>query len=179
MDLDLEDTNFEIRFNDIKYDDPFDKSIFNQNGVDVINFFVSFNKGEPVKELSKVASGGELSRVMLAFKSALASDLKCNLMIFDEIDTGVSGVTALKIAKKMNEISKKNQVLAITHLPQVAAYGDYHKHIYKEIVNDRTHTVIKDLDGNLRIEEIARMLSGDKISITALNHAKELLEYKN
>jgi len=179
IDLDLDNTNFEIRFNDIDYKDVLNKSIFNENGFDNINFYVSFNKGEPVKELSKVASGGELSRVMLAFNRIISQNMKCDLIIFDEIDTGVSGKTALKIAKKMFEISLNSQVLAITHLPQVAAYGNYQFHIYKEVLNDRTNTKIIELNGDLRVEEIARMLSGDVISVAALNHAKELLENKN
>ena len=174
-DLDLENTQFSISFNDVKYDNPFDKSIFKESGVDEIEFMVSFNKGEPLKALYKVASGGEASRMMLAFKSVFYLQSNVSLMIFDEIDTGVSGQTAKKIANKIHEISKNVQVLCITHLPQVAARGDYHKHIYKELVDGRTRTLIKDLTKEERIEEIALMLSGDSISLYALEHAKELL----
>ena len=137
---------------------------------------ISFNKGEPLKMLHKVASGGELSRIMLAFKSYLSKNSNISLMIFDEIDTGVSGSTAKKIAHKMSSISQNVQVLCITHLPQVAAIGKYHKHIYKLEDNGRTITQIIDLDQNKRIEEIALMLSGDKLSLYALEHAKALLE---
>ena len=97
-------------------------------------------------------------------------------MVFDEIDTGVSGTTAKKIAEKMYQISKNTQILCITHLPQVAAIGDYHKHIYKISANNRTETKINDLDYDKRVEEIALMLSGDKLSLYALEHAKSLIK---
>lgn len=174
-DLDLENTQFEVDFNNVLYDNPFDKGIFKESGVDEIDFLVSFNKGEPLKPLYRVASGGEASRMMLAFKAIFYLQSNVSLMIFDEIDTGVSGQTAKKIANKIHEISKNVQVLCITHLPQVAARGDYHKHIYKELVDGRTKTLIKDLNKEERIEEIASMLSGDSLSLYALEHAKELL----
>ncbi len=175
-DLDLEDTNFNVLFNDVKYDDYLNKSIFNDNGVDSVDFMISFNKGEPLKSLYKVASGGEMSRIMLAFKSYFSKNSSNDLMIFDEIDTGVSGVTAKKIANKMKKISEHMQVLCITHLPQVAGIGKYHKYIYKVSEGNRTKTLIEDIDGEKRIYEIAKMLSGDKISLYALEHAKELIE---
>ena len=176
QELDLENTNFEVEFNDVSYDDYLDKSIFTEYGVDKVNFLISFNKGEPLKSLNKVASGGEMSRIMLAFKCYFAKNMLTDLMIFDEIDTGVSGVTAKKIAVKMKNLSKNMQVLCITHLPQVAAIGNYHKHIYKVLENDRTKTMIEDLDFEKRTMEIAKMLSGDTISVYALEHAKELIE---
>lgn len=175
-DLDLDNTTFECSFNRVEYNDPFSKSIFTENGVDTVDFLVSFNKGEPVRPLSKVASGGEASRMMLAFKSYFSKSSGVGLQVFDEIDTGVSGSTALKIANKMRVISENIQVLCITHLPQVAAYGNQHIHIYKVMEGNRTKTEIVNLDGEKRVEEIARMLSGDKISVFALEHAKELLE---
>ncbi len=175
-DLDLENTKFEILFEDIDYIDYLNKSIFLDNGCDKISFMISFNKGEPLKMLHKVASGGEMSRIMLAFKSYLSKNNISGLMVFDEIDTGVSGSTAKKIANKMYTIAKNVQVLCITHLPQVAAIGDYHKHIYKIEEHNRTITQIDDLDYQRRIEEIAMMLSGDKLSLYALEHAKALLE---
>ena len=177
-DLDLDSTIFEVSFNEVLFNDPFDKSIFLENGVDKIDFLVSFNKGEPKKPLYKVASGGEASRMMLAFKSVFYKASNVELMVFDEIDTGVSGKTALKIANKIHEISENVQVLCITHIPQVAAKGDYHKHIYKELVDNRTKTIIKDLTNEERIEEIAKMLSGDSLSLYALEHAKELIGIK-
>jgi len=175
-DLDLDSTRFEVKFNEVNYDDMYNKSIFLDNGVDQIDFYVSFNSGEPLHSISKVASGGEASRMMLAFKSYLLNDNSISLEVFDEIDTGVSGKTALKIANKMYNISKKIQVLCITHLPQVAAKGDSHIYIYKDLVDGRTKTNFKYLEDNERIEEIAKMLSGDSISIYALEHAKELIQ---
>lgn len=179
-DLDLDDTIFEIKFNDVKMEDPFNKSTFLNTGIDNVSFNISFNKGEPLKPLHKVASGGEMSRIMLAFKSYFSKQGTQNLMVFDEIDTGVSGQTAKKIALKMQEIAQSTQVLCITHLPQVASIGNFHKHIYKVLEDGRTKTQIKDLDRKERIEEIALMLSGDKLSLYALEHAESLLnENKN
>ena len=133
--LDLENIRFEIAFQDVSFTDCLDKSVFSEHGCDRIDFLVSFNKGEPLKMLYKVASGGEMSRMMLAFKSYLSKRASASLMVFDEIDTGVSGATAKKIAQKMHEISRNVQVLCITHLPQVAAVGDYHKHIYLSLIH--------------------------------------------
>lgn len=174
-DLDLEDTRFEIVFSDASLADPFQAEVFMENGIDSIDFMISFNRGEPLKSLHKVASGGEMSRIMLAFKSFFARTSNLSLMVFDEIDTGVSGATAKKIALKMQAISKYNQVLCITHLPQVAAIGDSHIHIYKEIIQNRTTTHYKYLTLDERVEEVALMLSGDKLSLYALEHAKAML----
>ncbi len=175
-DLDLENTKFEVSFKDIDLSNYENKEVFKDTGIDDIAFNLTFNKGEPLMPLYKVASGGEASRFMLALKSYLKKSLNVDLFIFDEIDTGVSGSTAKKIAIKMHEISDGAQVLCITHLPQVAAIGDYHKHIYKKEEGKRTITQIDDLSFERRIEEIALMLSGDKMSIYALEHAKELLK---
>ena len=177
-DLDLDETKFEIQIRSTLKDNPFEKDQFSNNGVDEIEFMVSFNKGEPVKPLHKVASGGEMSRMMLAFKSHFLNDSNLALMVFDEIDTGVSGSTAKKIAIKLHSLAKKTQVLCITHLPQVAAIGDNHIHIYKNVVNDRTTTHIKKLNIDERIEEVALMLSGDRMSVYALEHSKALLNEK-
>lgn len=174
--LDLDDTRFEIIFKSSLIDDPFKKDQFKNNGIDEIEFIVSFNKGEPLRALHKVASGGEMSRMMLAFKSYFVATSNLSLMVFDEIDTGVSGSTAKKIAVKLNTIAKDTQVLCITHLPQVAAIGDNHIHIYKTVVDNRTTTHIKKLSLDERIEEVALMLSGDKMSLYALEHAKALLK---
>ncbi|MDE7263870.1 MAG: DNA repair protein RecN [Anaeroplasmataceae bacterium] len=178
FDLDLENTRFEIRFQDILLEDPFQSSVFLETGIDIIDFMISFNPGEPLRPLSKVASGGEMSRIMLAFKSYFAGTSNLSLMVFDEIDTGVSGATAKKIAVKMKEISTINQVLCITHLPQVASIGDQHIHIYKEIVNQRTTTHYKLLTLEERIEEVAMMMTGDKMSLYALEQAKEMIKGK-
>ena len=174
-DLDLNNTYFKIIINNFDTSDPFNKLSYTDKGVDSADFMVSFNKGESLKSLHKVASGGEASRIMLAFKSFFAEKTDVGVMIFDEIDTGVSGITAKKIADKMYEISKKLQVICITHLPQVAARGEHHKFIYKEEINDRTYTKVIELTYDKRVEEIATMLSGDRLSLYAIEHAKELL----
>ena len=177
-DLDLENTIFKVSFNEAKFTDPFDNKPFLSTGIDDIDFLITFNKGEPLKPLYKVASGGEASRIMLAFKSYFSSKNNAKLMVFDEIDSGVSGVTALKIAKKMKDISKTIQVLAITHLASVAGIGDNHMFISKEEINGRTVTNVKLLSYDERVKEIATMINGDKISVYALEYAKELLNNK-
>ena len=174
-DLGLINTRFEIKFTDIDLSDPFNKSIFKSNGIDDIDLLISFNKGEPLKPLYKVASGGEMSRVMLAFRSYFSKDSKLQLIVFDEIDTGVDGEIAIKIAKKMHNISKYMQVLCITHLPSVASIGDNHYHIYKEEIDNRTYTRINLLNMDERIKEVAVMLSGNKVSLYALDAAKEMI----
>ncbi|MBD5390934.1 DNA repair protein RecN [bacterium] len=178
MELDLEDTQFKIAFSDVDLSDPMNSSVFLQTGIDIVDFMISFNLGEPLKTLAKVASGGEMSRIMLAFKSFFAKNSNLSLMVFDEIDTGVSGSTAKKIAVKMKAISKFTQVLCITHLPQVASIGDTHIHIYKELINNRTTTHYKYLSLEERIEEVAMMLSGDKMSLYAIEAAKAMLQEK-
>ena len=174
-DLDLSEIDFEIKFLNNTPKDIFDNNIFTPLGIDIIDFYISFNKGEPKLPLSKVISGGEASRMMLAFKSYFVDKEDINVMIFDEIDTGVSGVTARKIGEKIKDISKKCQVILITHLAQVAAISDYEKKISKSLNDGRTMTSIHDLSYDERVEEIAKMLSGDKISLYAIEHAKELL----
>ncbi len=177
--LDLEETRFSIQFSKKEIEDPLKKEIFSDTGIDGIEFMISFNSGEPLRPLHKIASGGEMSRIMLAFKAYFSIESALSLMVFDEIDTGVSGATAKKIAKKIKEISLHNQVLCITHLPQVASMGDHHIHIYKALKNQRTTTHFKYLETEERIKEIALMLSGDKMSLYALEHAKALLENKD
>ena len=176
VDLDLAHTKFEIVFNEVDLTDPFNSSIFLENGIDVVDFYISFNIGEPVKPLNKVASGGELSRIMLAFKAIYLEKNPLSFMVFDEIDSGVSGVTARKIAMKMHEISKRTQVLAITHLAQVAAIADTQLYIAKEEESKRTKTVVKQLPYDERITEIAIMLSGMELSSGILQTAKALLD---
>ena len=174
-DLELPHTKFSVVFEDVQFENPLDKHIFLEHGVDVCEFMISTNLGEPLKPLSKVASGGEMSRIMLAFKTFFAKESHMSLQVFDEIDSGVSGYVASQIAKKMKEISSFCQVLAITHLPQVAAISDNHYNIYKEERDGRTFTNIELLSSDDRVLAIAKMLSGEKISKYALDAAKELL----
>ena len=144
-------------------------------GLDKITFLFTANKGSELKELSKVASGGELSRLMLAIKSVLANLASLPTIIFDEIDTGISGEVASKVGTIMQQISKKHQVIAITHLPQIAGKGQEHLMVYKTVFGSITRTGIRPLDPEERVNEIARMLSGEKLTNAAVEHAKELL----
>ena len=174
--MDLENTNFEIKFEEINLSDPFDKTPFKDYGIDDIDFYVTFNKGEPLKPLSKVASGGELSRLMLAFKIIYLENNPLSFMVFDEIDAGISGTTARKIGLKLKNIAKNVQVFAITHLANVASLAQNHLYIEKNIVSGRTITSIKKLDDISRIREIASMLSGLEVSQEFLETAKKMIE---
>ena len=146
-----------------------------KNGKDNLEFLFSANKGGQYGELKKVASGGELSRVMLAIKKILSENSQLPTIIFDEIDSGVSGEISNKMAHIMSQMSQKMQVITITHLPQIAAKGNQHYKVYKEEVNNITTTNLKQLSEDERIVEIAEMLSGKNISDSALTHARELL----
>ena len=143
-------------------------------GIDRVEFLFSANPGEPPKPLSRVASGGELSRVMLALKSILADVDNIPILIFDEVDAGVGGKTAGRVGKKLKTISNKHQVLCTTHLPQIASLGDLHLKINKKQKDERVCVEVRELIGSERLDEIARMLSG-KITEVSLRHAKELL----
>lgn len=151
------------------------KEDFYSNGKDEIQFLFSANKGSDFGLLKKVASGGEMSRIMLAVKSVLSQYSKLPTIIFDEIDTGVSGEIAHKMGEIMKEMSKNMQVFAITHLPQIAGKGKEHFKVFKVIIENQTQSELKLLSDDERIMEIAQMLSGSTISDSALNHAKELL----
>ena len=146
-----------------------------ENGIDNIEFLLSTNAGEEPKPLSKIASGGELSRIMLAIKCVLSELDDIDTLIFDEIDSGVSGRAALKIAAKMKELSKTHQVICVTHLAQIAAFADEHKLISKEEKDGRTYTCIASLDYNGRKYELARIMGGLTVTQSILNSAEELL----
>jgi len=166
---------FKVEFNYIMPRDEFDSYSFKEEGLDEIDFLISTNKGEPLKPLAKTASGGEMSRVMLAFKTIFAFSQKIPTIIFDEIDTGISGFIAKQIARKIADLAKITQVISITHIPQVVAQGTNHLAVIKEVIGDTTKIKVKYLSHEERIEEIAKMLSGDKISEAAKDIAKELL----
>lgn len=167
LDLGMENARFSIKIINTKN--------YFSNGKDELEFLFSANKGGNFGELKKVASGGELSRIMLAVKKVLSENTQLPTIIFDEIDTGVSGEVSNKIAAIMQEMGKHMQVIAITHLPQIAAKGISHYKVYKEEINSVTTTNLKQLTTEERIVEIAEMLSGKDISASALTHAKELL----
>ncbi|MGY8909126.1 MAG: DNA repair protein RecN, partial [Flavobacteriales bacterium] len=166
-DLGMENARFSIKIKPTKN--------YFANGKDELEFLFSANKGGNFGELKKVASGGELSRIMLSVKTVLSANTQLPTIIFDEIDTGVSGEVSNKIAAIMQQMSKNMQVIAITHLPQIASKGKNHYKVYKEEIKGVTTTNLKQLSTEERIKEIAEMLSGKDISDSALTHAKELL----
>ena len=145
------------------------------NGMDQVAFYMSANAGEALKPMSKVASGGELARIMLAMKNVLAEQDRVQTLVFDEVDTGVSGRAAQKVAEKLRSVARSKQVLCVTHLPQLAALGNAHLLIAKEERHGRTYTTVTPLDKNGRIQELARMIGGAKITEATLRSAEEML----
>lgn len=168
VDLNFLNVDFEIMFHKLNH--------FSQNGYDEIEFMISTNPGEAIKPLGKVASGGELSRIMLAIKTVLSNKEETGSLIFDEIDVGISGRTAQMVSEKMTAIAKTQQVLCITHLPQIAAMADSHFVIEKNVVENKTITSIRKLNENEIVLELARILGGAKITDTVIQSAKEMKE---
>ena len=146
---------------------------FNLNGLDIVEFMICTNKGEDEKELCKIASGGEMSRVMLAIKTVLAEVDKVSTLIFDEIDTGISGKAAKAVGEKLKTISNNHQVMVVTHSASIAAKGRYNYYISKKTKNEKTYTEIRKLNEEEVLKEIARISSGD-ITDISIAHAKEL-----
>ncbi|AQR76148.1 DNA repair protein RecN [Paenibacillus larvae] len=179
-DLHMERTQFEIHIESVS--DPKGIEVngellkFTREGIDEVEFLMAPNPGEPLRGLSKIASGGELSRIMLALKAIFARMEQIPVLIFDEVDTGVSGRAAQAIAEKLSYLSENCQVFSITHLPQVACMADVHFYIHKEIHDDRTFTKVEDLNENGRIRELARMLGGVEVTDTTLHHAQEMID---
>ena len=149
----------------------------NSRGYDEVQFLVSANPGEPLKPLEKVLSGGELSRIMLALKCVFVDKDKIPTLIFDEIDTGISGTIGKRVGEKMYEVSIKHQVLCITHLPQIAALSDNHYFVSKEVLNGKTFTGIRMLNRDDKIREIAKMVGGDEISDVTIENASEMVKF--
>ncbi len=170
----LADLNFEQAVFEIQVEA--DEERLSENGYDRVCFLISTNPGEPVKELSQVASGGELSRIMLALKTVLADKDEIETLIFDEIDTGISGRTAWKVSEKMGILGKGHQLICITHLPQIAAMADTHFVIEKQVEDNRSITRIRELRQQESVEELARMLGGDVITESAIKNAEEMKE---
>lgn len=171
----LTDSLLELNFLDVTFDILLTKKDEPTNkGFEDIVFMISTNPGEPIKPIAQVASGGELSRIMLAIKTVLAQKDAIDTLIFDEIDVGISGKTAWKVSQKLGELAKAHQIICITHLPQIAAMADKHYFIHKDIVDTATRTSIEALDQTSSIEELARMLGADSIDETALEHARSL-----
>ena len=168
QELNFSDNRIEIRFETL--------SDFTENGLDKAEFLISTNKGEPLKPLSKIASGGEMSRIMLAFKNIIADYDSIPTLIFDEIDTGISGITASIVGQKLKQIAKNHQIICITHLPQIAACGDDNYRIQKESDGNSTKTTVIALNKTEKMHEIARLLGGINITDITLQSAKELIE---
>ncbi|HHU6749655.1 TPA: DNA repair protein RecN [Staphylococcus pseudintermedius] len=166
--LQMKDANLEISFK--PYETP------QKDGLEHIEFLISPNKGEPLKSLNKIASGGELSRIMLALKSIFVRARGQTAILFDEVDSGVSGQAAQKMAEKMKDIASVIQVICISHLPQVASMSDHHLYISKHEKDDRTTTTVRELTGDARIDEIARMISGATVTELTRQNAKEMIE---
>lgn len=165
MDLNFLEVRFTMEFRDID---------FTENGTDEVEFMISTNPGEPLKPLGKVASGGELSRIMLAIKTVLAENDHIETLIFDEIDSGISGRTAQMVSEKMNELGRSHQIICITHLPQIAAMADEHFLIEKSVENETTVSRIHELSEEESVQELARMLGGVEITDTVLENAREM-----
>lgn len=181
--LGIPSSKFEIRITTSTADEQDDyltaggkRFRYSENGIDETEFFISTNPGEDPKPLAKIASGGEISRVMLALKSILAKNDKLPLLIFDEIDTGISGRIAGKVAEALKELASFHQIIAITHLPQIAGYADHHYSVRKMRSGDRVVSSIRKLTDNERVEEIAGLLSGEKITDASIKGAKELIK---
>lgn len=171
--------HFQVQFDKIIKEEDHAGTIFKDNGLDNVEFLIETNIGEGLKSLSKTVSGGEASRIMLAIKALFIKSQKISTVIFDEIDTGISGEIASKVARKIYEISLSTQVISITHLPQVAAFSKNQLKISKEVKDNRTFTKVKELDLNEKIYEIALMISGGKVTNSQLEYAKELVMQSN
>lgn len=167
----------DLNFPNVSFSMHFQKTdSYTANGYDDAEFLISANPGEPEKSLEKIASGGELSRIMLAIKTVLADTDAVGTLIFDEIDTGISGRTAQMVSEKMNALGNSHQIMCITHLPQIAAMADSHYLIEKSVANETTISTIRPLDWEESVKELARMLGGVKITDTVLDNAKEMKE---
>lgn len=174
----LEKARFEVRIespNAEELQDEFSDKSFTLKGLDKVEFYFSANLGESVKPIAKVASGGELSRLMLILNTTTKVSADSKTMVFDEIDTGIGGRVAEAVGLKLKELSKHAQVLCVTHQPQVASLADFHYKVQKEAVKNRTEVRVKELGKDEQIEEIARMLAGEKITESARQHAREML----
>lgn len=170
QDLEMKNSYINFEFKELDY--------FGENGMDEVQILISTNLGETEKPLSNIASGGEISRVMLALKTVFCECDDINSMIFDEIDTGISGQAAKKVAEKMVRISQKHQLICITHLPVIAAFGDSNYFISKSVKDNKTVTSVRKLDENGVIKEVARILDGDEVTDISMEHAKALRKLK-
>jgi DNA repair protein RecN (Recombination protein N) len=167
-DLKMEMAKFKVFF--------YENDNISKDGIDDVEFMITTNVGQDYKPLSKIVSGGEISRIMLSLKSIFSKVDSIPILIFDEIDTGVGGETVRKVAEKLKNIGENVQVICITHSPNIAAKATQQFYIEKKIINESTVTTVKELKGKERLNEIARMLAGDNITDAVISHASELLK---
>ncbi|MDO4395823.1 MAG: DNA repair protein RecN, partial [Clostridia bacterium] len=172
IEKELKDLNFDSAKLSISFDTL---PSITANGNDLVEILISTNRGEPLKPLTKIASGGEISRIMLAIKNITGTYDSIPTMIFDEIDAGISGITASIVGRKLKEIANHHQIICITHLPQIAACGQSHYRIYKEVRDEKTYTSVDRLNNEDTVNEIARLLGGENITNTTRKSALELL----
>ncbi len=168
-DMGMQSAKLEAAFTELSVDQ------LSETGIDAVEFLLSANRGEPLKPLTKVASGGEMSRIMLAMKAALSDADRIETLVFDEIDTGISGMVANTVARKMRALGEKHQVLCVTHLPQIAAYADAQYVAYKYSDAQKTHSITRRLTESERPKELARIMGGEETDQSAMEHAKTLL----
>ena len=179
----MPETTFEVRFTtqDEKPDEPpffIAGKKLTERGMDHVEFYFSPNPGEPVKALAKIASGGELSRLMLALKALVLAPGVVSTLLFDEVDAGIGGRVAEIVGKKLKQVAVHHQVISVTHLPQIAAMADAHFVVQKAVEKGRTFTRVKDLSERDRVAELARMLGGIKITEQTRKHAEEMVRGK-
>ena len=170
----VRDALMDLNFLDVSFEAEFKETDFGPDGRDEVTFLISTNPGAPLLPLSSVASGGELSRIMLAIKTVLASREGTECMIFDEIDAGISGRTASAVARRLRSVAAEHQVICITHLPQIAAAGERHFLIEKAASGGSTVSTIRPLDDEQQIRELARLVGGDELTEEALANARSL-----
>jgi DNA repair protein RecN (Recombination protein N) len=176
-DLAMEKTRFKVRFDpDIPPVTPDDTSVWTERGIEACELLISPNPGEDLKPLAKIASGGELSRILLALNSVASLDEAGKTLVFDEVDAGIGGGVAEVLGRKLKAIAARHQVLCVTHLPQVASFADRHYAVRKRVERGRTVTEVKALGPDERVEEVARMLGGETITDTARRHAREMVK---
>ncbi len=166
--LNFKDADIDVTITPLKAPGP--------KGMDEVELFITTNKGEPLKPLAKVASGGEVSRIMLAIKAITADSENISTLIFDEVDTGISGITASIVGNKLQDLAANHQVISITHLPQIAAKGDHNYRIYKESDDSETFAYVEEITGEDKLMEIARLLGGTKITKATIENARELID---
>jgi DNA repair protein RecN (Recombination protein N) len=175
--LNMPHASFHVNFNKCAADKTVES--FEQTGGDEIEFYLAANKGEESKPLNKIASGGELSRIILALKNVLSRTGSVASIVFDEVDNGIGGATAEIVGRKLKEVSTNHQVICITHLPQIACFGDNHLYVSKKVIKGRTITSVEELDDEQKIEEISRMLGGVNVTNATREHAREMINGSN